>query len=71
MSNQGLLNELIQSLCGLPGIGPKSAQRMAFHLLQRNREGGLRLSNVLQRAMDEMRHCRECRTFTEAELCPL
>ena len=69
MQNQGLLKELIQSLCCLPGVGPKSAQRMAFHLLQRNREGGMQLSRMLARAVNEIGHCRECRTLTEAELC--
>ncbi|WNB75462.1 recombination mediator RecR [Methylomonas koyamae] len=69
MQNQGLLKELIQSLCCLPGVGPKSAQRMAFHLLQRNREGGLQLGKMLERAVNEIGHCRECRTLTEAELC--
>lgn len=69
MQNQGLLKELIQSLCCLPGVGPKSAQRMAFHLLQRNREGGLQLSKILERAINQIGHCRECRTLTEAELC--
>lgn len=69
MQNQGLLKELIQSLCCLPGVGPKSAQRMAFHLLQRNREGGLQLGQILERAIKQIGHCRECRTLTEAELC--
>jgi recombination protein RecR len=69
MQNQGLLKELIQSLCCLPGVGPKSAQRMAFHLLQRNRDGGMQLSKMLARAVNEIGHCRECRTLTEAELC--
>ncbi|WP_415879177.1 recombination mediator RecR [Methylomonas sp. TEB] len=69
MQNQGLLKELIQSLCCLPGVGPKSAQRMAFHLLQRNRDGGLQLSKMLARAVNEIGHCRECQTLTEAELC--
>jgi recombination protein RecR len=69
MQNQGLLKELIQSLCCLPGVGPKSAQRMAFHLLQRNRDGGMQLSNMLAKAVNEIGHCRECRTLTETELC--
>ncbi|MGZ4958847.1 MAG: recombination mediator RecR [Methylomonas sp.] len=69
MQNQGLLKELIQSLCCLPGVGPKSAQRMAFHLLQRNREGATQLSRILAQAMTDIGYCRECRTLTEAELC--
>ncbi len=69
MHNQGLLKELIQSLCCLPGVGPKSAQRMAFHLLQRNRDGGRQLSRILLQAMDGIGYCRECRTLSEVELC--
>jgi recombination protein RecR len=69
MQNTGLLKELIQSLCCLPGVGPKSAQRMAFHLLQRNREGGKQLSRVLSQALDNIGYCRDCRTLTETELC--
>lgn len=69
MQNQGLLKELIQSLCCLPGVGPKSAQRMAFHLLQRNRDGAERLSRILAQAMVEIGYCEECRTLTETNLC--
>lgn len=71
MQNAGLLKELIQSLCCLPGVGPKSAQRMTFHLLQRNREGGRQLSRVLAQAMDNIGYCRDCRTLTEAEVCEI
>ena len=69
MQNQGLLKELIQSLCCLPGVGPKSAQRMAFHLLQRNRAGGRQLSEILFQAMSNIGYCRDCRTLTEVEVC--
>ncbi len=69
MKQSGLLNELIQNLCGLPGVGPKSAQRMAFHLLQRNRAGGRQLSQILAQAMDRITYCRDCRTLTEDEVC--
>lgn len=69
MQNQGLLKDLIQSLCCLPGVGQKSAQRMAFHLLQRNRDGGRQLSRILSQAMDNIGYCRDCRTLTEAEVC--
>jgi len=55
----------------LPGVGHKTAQRMAFHLLERDREGGVRLSEMLARAMQEVGHCRECRTLCETELCSL
>ena len=71
MQNAGLLKELIQSLCCLPGVGPKSAQRMAFHLLQRNRDGGRQLSRILAQAMDSIGYCRDCRTLTEAEVCEI
>ncbi|MDT4332063.1 recombination mediator RecR [Methylomonas sp. MV1] len=69
MANQGLLKELIQSLCCLPGVGPKSAQRMAFHLLLRNREGARQLGQLLEKAVAEIGYCRDCRTLTEAEIC--
>ncbi|WP_305908280.1 recombination mediator RecR [Methylomarinum sp. Ch1-1] len=71
MQGKGLLGELINSLCCLPGIGPKSAQRMAFHLLQRDRQGARRLSDILTKAVNEIGHCRQCRTLTEKELCDI
>ena len=71
MHNQGLLKELIQSLCCLPGVGSKSAQRMAFHLLQRNRDGGKHLSDLLGRAMHEIGYCQSCRTLTETHYCAI
>ncbi|KAE9540445.1 recombination protein RecR [Ursidibacter maritimus] len=64
-----LLENLIESLRALPGVGPKSAQRMAYHLLQRNRNGGLHLSKALHEAMTHIGHCRSCRTFTEEDEC--
>lgn len=69
MQGKGLLGELIQSFCCLPGVGPKSAQRMAFHLLQRDRQGAEQLSRILARAIHEIGHCQRCRTLTEKELC--
>ncbi|GAA3529041.1 recombination mediator RecR [Zobellella aerophila] len=66
-----LLDELIKSLQVLPGVGPKSAQRMAFALLERQRAGGRKLAHVLSRSLDHIGHCRQCRTFTEEALCPL
>jgi recombination protein RecR len=69
MRQPGLLAQLIQALRALPGVGPKSAQRMAFHLLQRNRQGGLALAEALLAAVGQIGHCRECRTLTEGELC--
>ncbi len=61
----------MQSLQILPGVGAKTAQRMAFHLLQNQREAGSRLAEVMARSLAEIGQCRECRTLTEAELCPL
>ncbi len=66
-----LIDQLVDALRCLPGIGPKSAQRMAFQLLERNREGGLRLAEVMQRALLEVGHCRDCHTFCEMPLCSL
>ena len=71
MSSQGLLNQLIQHLCCLPGVGPKSAQRMAFHMLQRDRSGAQRLANTLLRSVEEIGYCQQCRTLTEHELCEI
>ncbi len=59
----------MEALRCLPGVGPKSAQRMAFHLLQRDRKGGLQLAEALSQAMTEIGHCSECRTFTEQDTC--
>ena len=66
-----LLDELIESLRCLPGVGPKSAQRMAYHLLQRNRDGGARLAEMLRLSMDKIGLCRVCRNFTEQDTCRL
>ncbi len=64
-----LLESLTDALRVLPGVGPKSAQRMAYHLLQRDRAGAGRLADTLARALAEVRHCARCNTFTEAEIC--
>jgi recombination protein RecR len=64
-----LLESLTEALRVLPGVGPKSAQRMAYHLLQRDRQGAGRLAETLARALAEVRHCMRCNTFTEAEIC--
>ena len=63
------LAALIDALRRLPGVGVKSAQRMAFHLLQHDREGALKLSGALQGAVANVRHCERCHTFSEAALC--
>ncbi|MGY0504050.1 recombination mediator RecR [Luteimonas sp. e5] len=65
-----LLEQLIQALRVLPGVGPKSAQRMAYHLLERERGGGERLAEVMAEAMAKVGHCRRCRDFSEQDLCP-
>ncbi len=65
------LNELIRSLQALPGVGPKSAQRAAFHLLERDREGMRRLADSLLVAASGMQHCKQCRMFAADELCTL
>lgn len=64
-----VLNGLIEALRRLPGVGVKSAQRMAFHLLQHDRPGADRIARALQHALAQMRHCQRCHTFTEDELC--
>jgi recombination protein RecR len=66
-----LLEQLIEALRCLPGVGPKSAQRMALHLLERNRQGGRKLADTLARAMEHIGRCENCRNFTEAPLCQL
>ncbi|MFT3805347.1 recombination mediator RecR [Arenimonas sp.] len=65
-----LLEQLIDALRCLPGVGQKSAQRMAYHLLERNREGGQRLSDALKEAIERIGHCGQCRDFSETPLCP-
>ena len=69
MSSSGLLEDLVESLRCLPGVGPKSAQRMALHLLQRDRDAARRLGTTLISAMDQVHHCEQCRIFTENTLC--
>lgn len=66
-----LVTELIEKLTCLPGVGRKSAQRMAFYLLERSRDNGLRLADCLERALTRIQHCRVCRTFTENDTCTL
>jgi len=63
------LDALIEALRRLPGVGVKSAQRMAFHLLQHDREGAQRLAVALSSAVTHVRHCERCHTFTEGALC--
>lgn len=63
------LEALIRALRCLPGVGPKSAQRMAYHLLQRDQAGAMRLAEAMRLAVERVRHCARCNTFTEADVC--
>ena len=69
MNTPSSLESLIEALRCLPGVGPKSAQRMAYHLLQHNRMGAQRLADSLKLALGALRHCQRCNTFTESEIC--
>lgn len=69
MKSPSSLEELMEALRCLPGIGPKAAQRMAYHLLQYDRPGAQRLTGALGRALQTIRRCARCNSFTEAELC--
>ena len=66
---QGLIEALVGALQRLPGVGPKSARRMAFHLLVRDRDGGRRLGQILLDAMERIGRCRQCRNLTEQDIC--
>jgi recombination protein RecR len=65
------LQELLDALRRLPGVGARSAQRMAFHLLQHDRDGARRIAAALQAADRQVRHCERCHTFTEDQVCPI
>ncbi len=65
-----LLEQLIEALRVLPGVGQKSAQRMAYHLLERERGGGEKLAAVMAEAMEKIGHCTRCRDFSESDICP-
>lgn len=69
MADLDSLEALIHALRCLPGVGAKSASRMAFHLLQHDRLGAQALSDALQKAADSVHHCRLCHTFTESDVC--
>lgn len=70
-SSSTLLEQLIEAFRCLPGVGQKSAQRMAYHLLERNREGGLRLAGALAEAIELVGHCEQCRDFSETRICAI
>lgn len=69
MKEPGSLDALIEALRCLPGVGPKSAQRMAYHLLQRDPRGAQKLSGAIADALTHLKHCQRCNTFTEEEIC--
>ncbi len=69
MTTPSALEELIEALRCLPGVGPKSAQRMAYHLLQRDQPGAQRLGRALEQAVQVLRHCSRCNAFSENEVC--
>ncbi len=64
-----LIKKLIDAFCCLPGVGPKSAQRMVYHLLERNSEAALHLSEALAETINGVNHCQRCRDFTEDDVC--
>ncbi len=71
MSSSPTLERLVEALRCLPGVGARTAQRMAHHLLERNRDGGRRLAQVLTEAMDGIGNCQRCRNFSDTDLCTL
>jgi recombination protein RecR len=71
MLKKGLLGQLTQTLCCLPGVGPKTAQRMSFHLLQRDRNGAKILAETLIEALAKIGHCQVCRTLSEQAICQI
>ncbi len=71
MTDPNSVAELKQALQRLPGIGPKSAQRMAFHLLERDREGARQIGEAIQQSLSKVNHCRRCNNFSESELCSI
>lgn len=71
MNSPTSLENLIEALRCLPGVGPKSAQRMAYHLLQRDQAGAAKLAATIVHTLETLRHCRQCNNFSEAEVCPL
>ena len=69
MNNLSTIEHLVEALRCLPGVGPKTAQRMVFHLLERDRDGARYLADKLSQAMDTIKHCQKCRDFTEVDVC--
>jgi recombination protein RecR len=71
MSSSRLIGQLVESLRCLPGVGQKSAQRMAYHLLEHDRDGGRQLAELLEKSMQQIGNCESCRTLSEEKLCTL
>ncbi len=71
MADPHAVEALKSALRRLPGVGPKSAQRMAFHLLERDREGAQQIGEAIQHALSKINHCRRCNNFSEVEKCPI
>src|SRR5947207_985461 len=71
MSFSPLIQNLMNALRCLPGVGPKSAQRMVFYLLERDRDGGRQLATILEEAIQKVGHCAVCRTLSEQTICAL
>lgn len=71
MNNISVLEALKQALRRLPGVGPKSASRMAYHLLERDREGARQIAQALTNAVERIIHCKRCNNLSETELCPI
>lgn len=71
MSSSPSLLELVNALTCLPGVGQKSAQRMALHLIERDQQGARKLANALLGALDKVRHCNRCRNFSDTDLCQI
>ena len=69
MKQPSALSALVEALRALPGVGPKSAQRMAYHLMQHDRAGAEKLGRSLMFATEHLKHCEKCNTFTEAAIC--
>ena len=70
-SDENLLSQLVQAFKILPGIGEKSAQRMAFYLLEKNREGGSNLAKLISASVEKIRNCSSCRNLTEDLICDI
>lgn len=71
MATSAAIEALKDALKALPGVGPKNAQRMAFHLMERNREGAQAIADALNQALDKVRSCQRCNTFCETDICDI